>query len=407
MQTNDPLSVSEINNFIKTIANTYIGGDIYIKGEIFNIKKNGENMYFSLKDDISNINAVFWKIKDNNYNNGDIVTVKGKITFYIKQGTYQITVNYIEKSGIGELNTKYQKLKEDFEKKMYFSKKRQFPEKIKNIAILTSSEGAALQDILYVLHNNNFCGNVYIKNSLVQGFGCPKSVKDSIEYFNKLHSENKIQIDILVIARGGGNMEDLMGYSSEEVVKAIYESEIFTISAIGHEIDNMLSDLAADYRTPTPSIAGEIIIKQQQKEYDILSKNYNKLKELEHSILSKFAIYESKINQCINNNKLYNPINYINLQIERLLAIEKNMKDTINHNINELNYELEKIKVKNNINNTKKNLKNGYVILTDNNDNLIQTLDIFKDKIKNKEKINFVFSDGKINMVELFNEINK
>jgi exodeoxyribonuclease VII large subunit len=366
-----------------------------------NVKKAGGNMYFSLKDQISNINAVFWRIDNDNFSNGDIVTVSGKITFYTKQGSYQITASSIEKGGVGDINTKYQKLKDDFEKKMYFSKKRAFPEKIKNIAILTSAEGAALQDILYVLKNNNFVGNVYIKNCLVQGNGCPKSVKDGIEYFNKLQNTTPTKFDILVVARGGGSMEDLMGYSSEDVVKAIYESQIFTISAIGHEVDTMLSDFAADFRAPTPSIAGETIIKYQKKENESLSKSYEKIKELEYSILSKISNCESKLNQCANIHKSYNPINFINLEIERVECIKRKIREKIHHNIHDSNHELDKLKIKNNMNNTTKILKNGYTIITDENDNLIETANDFKNKIKEKIGLKIMFSDAEINLTEI------
>jgi exodeoxyribonuclease VII large subunit len=401
METNNPLSVSEINELIKTIAATYLDGKVYIKGEIANLKKSGDNLYFSLKDQNSIINAIFWKIGNNSFNNGDVVTLCGKITFYSKQGTYQITATSIVKDGTGDINAKYQKMKEEFDKKMYFSKKRFFPEKIKNIAILTAREGAALQDILFVLNNNKFIGNVYVKNCIVQGINCPNNVKENIEYINNLNKEKKLNIDILVVARGGGSVDDLMGYSSEEVVKAIYNSEIFTISAIGHEIDAMLSDFAADYRAPTPSIAGETIIKYQKKEYDYFSKIGEKIKELEFNILSKLSNYESKLNQCSNIHKSYNPTNIINKQIELYESIQKRIKDKIHHNIHEVVHELDKLKIKNNMHDINKMLKNGYSIVTDEQDNLIQNSQEFKNKLKDKKQIKIMFCDGEINLCDL------
>jgi exodeoxyribonuclease VII large subunit len=397
MDINNPLSVNETNELLKTIVNTHIGNKMYIKGEITNIKKSGGNMYFALKDDYSSINCVFWRIDNDNFNNGDIVTIGGKLTVYTKNGTYQITATSIEKGGKGDINMKYEKMKEEYEKKNYFSKKRKFPEKIKNIAILTSMEGAALQDIMYVLKNNNFTGNVYVKNCLVQGNSCPKSVKEGIEYFNK----NFQNIDILVIARGGGGIEDLMGYSSEEVVKSVYESNIFTISAIGHEIDTMLSDYAADYRAPTPSIAGETIIKYQKKEGEIISKSYEKMKELEYVILSKLTNYENKLNQYTNTHKLYNPISYINSEIEKIEYIKKKIRDKIIHNIHDANHELDKLKIRNNMNNIAKIMKNGYTIITDEKDNLIESVTDFKNKIKEKVKVKIMFNDGEVNLHDL------
>jgi exodeoxyribonuclease VII large subunit len=395
MESDKPLSVTEINELVKTVVSTHVGHKIYVKGELSNIKKSNGHLYFTLKDSLSNISGIFWRFNSDAFNNGDMVTVGGKITFFSKQGTYQITATEMDKCGTGDINTKYQKLKDDFDNKGYFSKSKEnkeFPKKIRNIGILTAAEGAALQDILYVLNNNNFMGNVYVKNSIVQGNGCSKSVKDGIQYFNNM----KNKVDILVIARGGGSDEDLMGYSTEDVVKSIHESTIFTISAIGHEIDFMLSDFAADFRAPTPSIAGETIIKEQKKEKEKLLCNFEKLKKLEYSILSQISGFESKLNYYVNMHKLCNPINFINNEIEKIESIKKKIKDKILHNINDSIHELDKLKIKNSVHNIKKITKKGYVIITDENDNLIENSIEFKKKIKNKDNIKFMFNDGEI-----------
>lgn len=397
MESNKPLSVSEINELVKTIAATHIGHKIFIKGELSNIKKSNGHLYFTLKDSISNINGIYWRFNSDALKNGDVVIVEGKITFFTKQGTYQITASNIDKCGIGDINTKYQNLKEEFEKKGYYSKKREFPKKIRNIGLLTAKEGAALQDILYVLNNNNFMGNVYIKNCLAQGNSCAKSVKDGIEFFNNM----KDKIDILVIARGGGSVEDLMGYSTEDVVKTIYLSDIFTISAIGHEIDFMLSDFAADFRAPTPSIAGETIIKEQNKEKEILSQKFDKIKNLEFSILSQISSFESILNKYINSHKSCNPINFINSEIEKIENIKKKIKDKILHNINDSIHELDKLKIKNSVHSIKKITKKGYAIITDEDDNLIENFADFKKKMKANENIKFMFNDGEICLKDL------
>lgn len=401
MNSNAPLSVRDTNELVKTIVGSYLGNKMYIQGELSNKKNSNGNLYFSLKDkdNVSSINCVQWKIPNDIFQNGDIVTVSGKITCYTKQGTYQITASSIDKSGVGDVSTKYEKLKEEFENKSYFSKKREFPEKIKNIGILTSTEGAALQDVLYVLNNNNFMGNVYIKNCLAQGNGCPKSVEQGIKYFSELNKS--IPIDILLITRGGGGIEDLMGYSSEEVVKSIYECPIFTISAIGHEIDDMLSDFAADHRAPTPSIAGETIIKFQKKEYECIIKSSEKIRELEYLILSKLASYESKLDQYSRIHRSLNPSAIIDNQIEKIHMVQKRVRDKIYHNIHDSYHELDKLKIKNNAHDTKKLLKKGYTIITDENNNLIENMDVFKKKIRKKHDIKIIFEDGEINLKDL------
>lgn len=398
MKSNKPLSVSEINELVKSIAATHIGHKIYVKGELTNMKKSNGHLYFTLKDSISNISCIFWKFNSDAFNNGDMITVGGKITFFTKQGTYQITVTELDKCGVGDINAKYQKQKEEFEKKGYYSQKREFPKKIRNIGLLTAKEGAALQDILYVLNNNNFMGNVYIKNTIVQGNSCAKSVKEGIGYFNTM----KNKIDILIIARGGGSVEDLMGYSTEEVVEAIFHSKIFTISAIGHEIDFMLSDFAADFRAPTPSIAGETIIKEQNKEKDIIMQNFEKLKNLEFSIISQISSFDNMLHKCINKHKSCNPINFICGEIDKIETIKKKIKDKILHNINDSIHELDKLKIKNSVHSIKKITKKGYVIITDENDILIQNSVQFINKIKNKENIKFMFNDGEVCFSDLF-----
>lgn len=392
MLNNEPISVSELNEIVKSVFSQQIGDVIYVQGEICNLKKNNGNMYFSLKDDVSNISAVFWRY-NGNYDNGDKVIICGKLSFYTKNGTYQITAINIKKSGVGDISVKYQKMKDEFDKKGYFLNKKNFPQKINNVAIITSLEGAALQDILYVLNHNKFTGNVYIKNCLAQGQGCPKSVKDGIEYFNEFNKKTKL--DVLIIARGGGSIEDLIGYSSEEVVKAIYETEIYTISAIGHEIDNMLSDFAADCRAPTPSISAELLIKNKKEEIDNILKREEKTKELKYNILSKIQTYYSQLEKMQNICNLKNPVNIINSEIDRFDSIKKKLKDKISFNLRDNFYEMEKYKMKNYNYNVKKNMKNGYVIIVDENDNLINTRGEFEKK-KQEGKIKIMFKDGDV-----------
>jgi exodeoxyribonuclease VII large subunit len=259
---------------------------------------------------------------------------------------------------------------------------------------LTSLEGAALQDILYVLKTNDFKGDVYIKNCMVQGVGCPSSVREGIEYFNKLN--NKIPIDILLVSRGGGAITDLLSYSEEEVVKAIYESNIFTISGVGHEIDTMLIDYAVDYRAPTPSVAAETIVKYQKKENEIILKYCEKLKQLEYVIESKITNNISKLNNLKSIHKSLRPDNIIDNEIERLNKILKKIYDKRTYNVIDVSNNLEKLKQKNNMYSTEKILKKGYTIITNENDDLIDTLSEFKNHIDNKIKLKITFSDGSI-----------
>ena len=255
---NKKYSVSELNAEIRNCLIAEFNKTINIVGEIANYKNSNGNAYFVIKDDESSINCTIWKNNNNNLKNGLNVTAIGKITTYLKMGTYQLNTYKVVINGVGDIQEKYEKLKLEFEKELDNKLKTKY---INNIGIITAETGAALQDILYVLKSKNFNGNVYIRNCIVQGAQCPDSVCAGIAYF----VNNKIDIDVLLVTRGGGAIEDLMGFSDESVVKAFYECNICTISAIGHEIDYMLSDYAADVRAPTPSIAADIIVGQQVK----------------------------------------------------------------------------------------------------------------------------------------------
>ena len=253
-------SVSEINTVISSSV-TKIFDTVNIHGEVSNVKLSREHLFFKIKDTYASIEATFWnytKKYDDVMNEGEKITVTGKLSYYVKSGTLKISCENIIKEGtVGEIHKQYENMKKKFIEKGYFeeNKKKIMPSVIKNVGIITAKDGAAIQDILYVFRKNNFKGNIYIKNCVVQGDKCPFSVVSSIDYFKK----NDMKIDVLLITRGGGAFEDLMGFSDEIVVKSIYKSDIFIMSAVGHEVDNMLSDYVADYRAPTPSIAAEII----------------------------------------------------------------------------------------------------------------------------------------------------
>jgi exodeoxyribonuclease VII large subunit len=248
----DFITVTCLNNTIRDLLKENISEILKVKGEVSNLKLSNGNTFFTLKDKDSAISVVSW---GNTFDitNGDDIFVSGKITTYGKQGTYNIQIFKVEKNGIGNIFETYEKLKKVFEKEGLFSKKRKFPLTINKIGIVSAYEGAALQDILYVLKANAFSGEVFVKNCYAQGKYCSQSVSNGIEYFNNM----KNKVDLILISRGGGSVEDLMGYSAESVIRAIYNSNIFTISAVGHEIDTMLSDYAADHRSPTPTRAAE------------------------------------------------------------------------------------------------------------------------------------------------------
>ncbi len=364
-----PISVSEFNNIIKEILQNNVSQRLEVEGEISNFKVSGKNLFCTLKDNDSAVSIIKWDYDNNlNLKNGDKVTINGKIQVYTKSGNYSIIAYKIEKTGQGNIHNNYEKIKEEYTRLGYFDEniKKKIPT-INKLCIITSPEGAALQDILFVLNKNNYQGKIIIKRSIVQGTMCPKSVSDSIKQMNKWKDpvDNK-PFDCILVSRGGGSFEDLMGYSDPKVIEAIYESNIFVISAIGHEVDFMLSDFAADLRSPTPSIAAEIICQSNQESKKILE-------------------YKQWIDT--TRERICNYIENMKLKLENLESRNTNPLDLISKyqdNLNELNNKIMNI-YKDKINNYK---------------NKIEQLDKMNEKfnIDNmyENGCSFVFQDNKL-----------
>lgn len=239
-------------------------GKIKVKGEMTNCGVSRGHLWFSLTDANASLKAVMWKSNyaklNFNPEDGDSVVVEGTLGIYSKSGSYQLYVNKMEKRGMGELAREYQVLKNRLEQEGYFApdKKKEMPRIVRKIGLITAEGGAALQDILYVFEQQGVTGDIVVKNCQVQGTNCAKSVVRSLQ---ELDGQD---FDVLVVTRGGGSFEDLFGFSHESVVKAIDACQTCVVSAIGHEVDWMLSDFVADIRAPTPSVAGQMIAQRQQ-----------------------------------------------------------------------------------------------------------------------------------------------
>lgn len=395
------VTVTELNNLIKdTITNTFTD-IIKLKGEISNIKSSGAHTYLTLKDENTAINVTMWNTKISNLKNGDDVMATGKLTCYPKMGIYQLIANKIDRIGEGALHELLEQNKKLFESKGYFSKSKKIkpiPTQINRIGILTASEGAALQDILYVLKSNSFGGEILIKNCSVQGQYCPKSVSDGIEYFNELHKTK--HLDVLIIARGGGSFEDLIGYSSKEIVKAIHSTKIYTISAIGHEVDNMLSDMSANLRAPTPSVAGELVSSSQKMAKEKIKQNIENLSRLRIQIKNKLT----SINDTINSNKkilsTINPTNFVNNELERLNKLKTFVHNKTQNKLINLINQIEKLKLKNETFNPANIFENGYVAIVDESNNLVNNLTTFENLVSSQQKLKIIFANGEFELSE-------
>lgn len=392
MQKN--FTVSALTDIIKDTMEQIFDENIYVQGEISNIKLSKNDLFMTLKDTSASINVCFWNFlnrkKKLEVNNGDNVTICGKLCVYPKNGNYSIKAFNIEKNGIGDIHNEYNKIKCQYQDKGYFdeSRKKQLPYIIKNLGIITALDGAALQDILYVLEKNNFNGNVIIKGSIVQGSQCPNSISMAIKELNSYE-----YIDVIIIARGGGSFEDLMGFSDPKILEAIYDSKICIISAIGHEVDTMLSDFVADIRAPTPSIAGEIVTKSNQQ----LKLQLLELTAYLNSLKSKIKHHIENVELKIIN--LQHNLNFTINKIDKLLIDIDNINNFFWNNI------AKKIMFYNNqINLLSSNLENlkcdNKITIFDANGQIINTIkDLKKNPLK---KLKIKLQDGIVDIIYRF-----
>ncbi|MDC0542455.1 exodeoxyribonuclease VII large subunit [Methylophilaceae bacterium] len=253
-------SVSEINRLVKKVLTDNFDS-VWIKGEISNFTKaSSGHWYFTIKDNTSQVRCTMFRGKNNFVNwdvkDGDLVEIHCDIGLYEARGEYQLNVNKIQKSGLGELFEAFQLLKTKLKKEGLFEEKnkKSIPDNIKAIGVVSSESGAVIKDIISTINRRNKYINIIIYPTQVQGPASLDNIINAIEIAN-----TRNEVDVLVVARGGGSIEDLWSFNDERVVRAIASSNIATISAIGHETDFTIADFVADLRAPTPTAAAEII----------------------------------------------------------------------------------------------------------------------------------------------------
>ncbi len=259
-------TVSELSLEIREMIERRFG-DVWVEGEISNFKSSSAgHLYFTLKDDRAQIPAVCFRntarLLRFRPENGKLFRARGRVSTYEGRGEYQVIVDVLEPAGLGALQLAFEQLKERLEKEGLFQleRKRPIPMLPRKIGIVTSPKSAALRDILTVLKRRHKAVSVLIYPAEVQGEGASLQIMEGIDHLSQ-HTD----VDVIIIARGGGSMEDLWAFNEERVVRAIARSEKPVISAVGHEVDFTISDFVADLRAATPSAAAEIVIKSQEE----------------------------------------------------------------------------------------------------------------------------------------------
>jgi len=287
-------TVSQLSSSIKIVLEDSFR-NIWVEGEISNFKAVAGHFYFTLKDDKSELKCVFFKSSNEKIKfemkDGMRVLCCGKISIYEQRGVYQLYVAKIEPKGVGELQLAFEQLKEKLFKEGLFDEthKKPIPLLPERIGIVTSITGAAIRDILHVLNKRFSNVEVVINPVKVQGDGAKEEIAFAIEEFNRLG-----KVDVMIVGRGGGSLEDLWAFNEEIVARAIYNSKIPVISAVGHEIDWTISDFAADMRAPTPSVAAEIVIAKKSELADRLDEIEKKITGFPIDIVKE---YEQRLDE--------------------------------------------------------------------------------------------------------------
>ena len=301
MEEQTYLTVTALNKYIekKFLLDPYLG-EIYIKGEISNFKlHNNNNIYFSIKDENTRINAVWFGAKTKNFEDGDTVLIKSKINYYFPRGEHNLLVIDMKKDRIGELYQKFLELKKKLEKEGLFlpQYKKQIPSFCQNIAVVTAKTGAAVQDITRTIQRRFPIAKIKIYSTLVQG---DNSVQDIVKNIKLADDDSN---DVIILGRGGGSIEDLWSFNTEEVIRAIFNCKTPIVTGIGHETDTTLADFVSDKRASTPTAAAELVTPNIEDIKNRIKFNFDKLNNTINYIIQS---YRNRINTSENNPYLKN-----------------------------------------------------------------------------------------------------
>jgi len=355
--------VSEFNKLIKSFVETNNNfHNFFLKGELSGVTyyRSG-HLYFTLKDNKAQIKCVAFNYKlkkiPNDLKEGDAVTLFGDVGFYETRGNLQILVRHIEKDNkLGALYEKLEKVKKSFEEKGYFSQlhKKPLPKFPVNIGIVTSPIGAGFHDIVTTARKRMGGLNFYFYPAKVQGENSVKEIIKGIQTLDKIP-----EIDLIIAGRGGGSIEDLWSFNEEKTAMAFYNCKTPIISAVGHEIDFLLTDLVADVRAATPTQSAEIAIPSKYEIIEILN---NRKHKIENLIENKLISYNNDLNFYKNSYTIKNFVNYLNNYKENLVSKESELNRAINLNL-ERKKQLLDLKIETLINlNPLTTLKRGYSI---------------------------------------------
>ena len=368
------LTVAELNAEVNQLL-THGFPLLWVEGEISNlVRPSSGHLYFSLKDQKSQIRCAMFRNRNMKLSiqpaNGLKVLVRGRVGLYEPRGDYQFIAEHLEDAGVGLLQRQFEALKQKLNSAGLFAEenKKELPEYPKRIGVITSPTGAAIRDILHVLQRRSPHTPVLIYPVAVQGDTAKTQIETAIRQAN---ADNKC--DVLILARGGGSIEDLWAFNEENVAKAIYHSNIPVISGIGHEIDFTIADFVADVRAPTPSAAAELVTEDSKQLLTNVIQNQLWLKQKIGQIIKqqrqKLEWLESRLN-------VQKPSNQIQQHFQRLDNCETRLKQLANQSISHKRQKLDDLTLRLKVNNPTSLIK-------ENQEKLLRVHTRLKQAIKN------------------------
>ena len=353
------LTVSEITGSIKqTLEGKY--GTVSVRGEISNYKLHSSgHRYFSIKDENAQISCVMWRSRRVNFEMADgmKVVVTGRLTVYARSGNYQIDCISIKPEGQGDLYIAFEKLKAKLKEKGYFDpeRKKTLPKIPLKIGIATSSTGAAIRDMQSTIARRLPLCEIVLRTTLTQGGDAAADIAAAISEFQKT------DVDVLIIGRGGGSIEDLWPYNEEIVANAIYNSQIPIVSAVGHEVDFTISDFVADIRAATPTAAGEVVTPFTKS--DLLQQLDYFSERMSDSIMRRIDSYATDIEQFLNSYNVKRFRDNLLAKNQDIDLLEENLKTVANRKVKNTFVRVESLEAHLKSLNPRNPLRKGFAIL--------------------------------------------
>ncbi|MBU5472591.1 exodeoxyribonuclease VII large subunit [Roseburia sp. MSJ-14] len=385
-------TVGQVNSYIKNMfTQDFMMNRIYVKGEVSNCKYHTSgHIYFTLKDESGALTAVMFAGNRKGLTfpmkNGDNVIVLGSISVYERDGKYQLYAKEIILDGAGVLYQKFEALKKELEEMGMFAEeyKQPIPKYIKTLGIVTAPTGAAIRDIQNISKRRNPYVQTILYPALVQGEGAVASI------VNGIHALEQLKVDVIIVGRGGGSIEDLWAFNEEAVARAIFECSIPIISAVGHETDTTIADFVADLRAPTPSAAAELAVYDWQE----LAQQLLSVKmELNRGMSDKLEQTEERLKMYERQLKLLTPQNRLNDKRQYAIDLEEKLHLYMQQKLREKKHQIELYAGQLEGMSPVKKLSQGYSYVSDETGKALSDV----TKVKKDDKIIVHMLNGKVN----------